>query len=162
MKSKTINILIIIIALALIIFLVVKNKKGGDTLPTDNIETESMTNEEGNDTTQGYGDEIPAPTEASWGKSTKGNLSFDIPNNYYVSYPTVGECSDIISISTQTPSDPTVAIAMIYKEGCVTQTDVTGIYTRQEVKDGYVFQTNSLNPTIVSIFNRIVATAKVN
>lgn len=162
MKSKSINIIIIIIALALIVFLVLKNKKGNDSLPTDNIDTENISTEGENGAMSRYGDEIPVPTEASWGKSTKGDLSFDIPNNYYVSYPTIGECSDVVSISTQTPSDPTVAIAMIYKEGCVTQTDVTGIYTRQEVKDGYVFQTNSLNPTIVSIFNRIVATAKVN
>ena len=49
---------------------------------------------------------------------------------------------------------------MIYKEGCVTQTDVTGIYTRQEVKMD-MFSKQFLK-TIVSIFNRIVATAKVN
>lgn len=161
MKSKSINIIIIVIALALIVFLVAKNKKGGDVLPTDNVDTDSISNEAEGDVMQESGDSIPVPEESSWSKSSKGDLSFDVPSHYYVSYPKIGECSDVVSISTQTPSDPTVAIAMIYKEGCVTQTDVTGVYTHQEVKNGYVFQTNYLNPTVVNIFNRIVATAEV-
>ena len=55
---------------------------------TDNIETESMTNEEGNDTTQGYGDEI-LPLQKQAGP-TKGNLHLIFQITTKVSYPTVG------------------------------------------------------------------------
>lgn len=158
-KSKILNIAIIVIALALIIFLVVKEKKSDNdaVVPSD----EASENDGTNGTATG-GAAIPVPSEASWTeRTTETKLSFEVPEEYYISYPVIGGCDEVVSISTQTPTDPTIAVALIYKEGCVTDVDVTGFYAHQEVKNGYVFQTNSNHPTVRAVFDRIVATAEV-
>lgn len=155
-KSKILNIVIIILALALIIFLIAKGKSNNvEETPIE--ETPSETENTGGNVEA----VIPMPSAESWeGKTIKNEISFDAPNNYYISYPVIGECRDVISISTQTPTDPTIAVAMIYKDGCVIDVDVTTGYTHREVKDGYVFQTNSNHPTVLAVFNQIVASAK--
>lgn len=158
-KSKILNIAIIVIALALIVFLVVKEKKADVDTETPNGENPTETTGNGN---MNSGGAIPVPSEASWGeRTTETKLSFEVPEEYYISYPVIGGCDEVVSISTQTPTDPTIAVALIYKEGCVTDVDVTGFYAHQEVKNGYVFQTNSTHPTVMAVFNRIVATAEV-
>lgn len=159
-KSRVLNIAIIVLALALIIFLVVKEKKS-DTDENPINETPSETDNNGAGANNGGA--IPVPSEASWGETeTKTKLSFEVPEEYYISYPVIGGCDEVVSISTQTPTDPTIAVALIYKDGCVTDVDVTGFYAHREVKNGYVFQTNSTHPTVMAVFNRIVATAEVN
>ncbi len=158
-KSKILNIAIIVIALALIIFLVVKEKKAD--VDTENPNGENPTETTGNGN-MNSGGAIPVPSEASWGeRETKTELSFEAPADYYISYPVIGGCDEVVSISTQTPTDPTISVALIYKEGCVTDADVTEFYAHQEVKNGYVFQTNSNHPTVRAVFDRIVATAEV-
>lgn len=158
-KSKIKNIVVIIIALALIAFLVLKEKKTETVVPVE--ETPSET-ENGSGANAGNGGAIPVPAESSWTeKEVKDKITFDAPADYYISYPVIGGCSDVVSISTQTPTDPTIAVAMIYKEGCVSDTDVTMNYAMREVKDGYVFQTNSNHPTVRAVFDRIVASAEV-
>ncbi len=161
-KSRVLNIAIIVLALALIIFLVVKEKKS-DTDENPINETPSETDNNGAGANNGGA--IPVPSEASWGETeteTKTKLTFEAPEDYYISYPVIGGCDEVVSISTQTPTDPTIAVALIYKDGCVTDVDVTGFYAHREVKNGYVFQTNSTHPTVMAVFNRIVATAEVN
>ncbi len=158
-KTRIINIVIIVIALALIIFLVTKKK--ADTTPIDETPVNETPTETNNGAT-GNQNVIPVPAESSWqNKEVKGKISFDAPSDYYISYPVIGGCKDVVSISTQTAVDPTIAIALIYKEGCVNDADVTGFYAHREVKDGYVFQTNSTNATIRAVFDRIVASAEV-
>jgi len=157
-KTKIINIVIIVIALALIIFLVTKKKTEAPTVetPINETPTETNTGATGNQNV------IPVPAESSWQKKeVAGKISFDAPSDYYISYPVIGGCKDVVSISTQTAVDPTIAIALIYKEGCVNDADVTGFYTHREVKNGYVFQTNSTNATVRAVFDRIVASAEV-
>ena len=157
-KSKIINIVIIVIALALIVFLITKEKKPEAEVPVDETPTETENNSSG----AVNSGSIPVPAESSWTeKEVKDKLTFDAPAEYYISYPVIGGCKDVVSISTQTPTDPTIAVAMIYKEGCVTDTDVTMYYSLREVKDGYVFQSNSNHPTVRAVFDRIVESAEV-
>lgn len=159
-KSRVLNIAIIVLALALIIFLVVKEKKSDTDTETPINETPSETDNNGAGANNGGA--VPVPSEASWGeRETETELTFEAPEEYYISYPVIGGCDEVVSISTQTPTDPTIAVALIYKDGCVTDVDVTGFYAHREVKNGYVFQTNSTHPTVMAVFNRIVATAEV-
>lgn len=162
-KSKILNIVIIVLALALIIFLVAKNNPA-DEAEVENPNENAGETETGNENVNGQtGPEvvIPTPTAESWeGQTVENEISFNAPNDYYISYPVIGDCEDVVSISTQTPTDPTIPVALIYKEGCVKDTEVTGNYTYREVKGGYVFQTNSRHSSVIAVFNQIVASAK--
>lgn len=166
-KSKILNIFIIILAIALIVLLVVK---GGDKEDKDveNMEGDTSALEENTDLTNSESFDVPIPSEDSWTtqtgvvldeEATEGNLTFSVPDDYFVSYPVIGGCSDVVSISTSTPSDPTVPIALIYKDGCVQNDGVINTYTQRQVKDGYVFQTNSTNTNVLGIFSKIVESA---
>lgn len=158
-KTKIINIVIIVLAIALIIFLIAKGKKADAPVDETPDTVATVTDKP---SVIGDSGAIPVPAESSWTeKEVKDKITFDAPADYYISYPVIGGCKDVVSISTQTPTDPTIAVAMIYKEGCVTDTDVTMNYAMREVKDGYVFQTNSTHPTVRAVFDRIVASAEV-
>lgn len=158
-KSNALNIIIIVLVLALIaVFALTKHKAGNDVNVNTDDSTATSTPSGAN--TGGNGASVPEPVGAWTSSSIKTDITFDVPPNYYVSYPVIGQCRDVVSIATQTASTPTVPVALIYKEGCVTDTEVTSKYTYREVKNGYVFQTNSSNPTVVSLYNRIVASAK--
>lgn len=155
-KTKILNVIIIILAIALIIFLIVKGNRAneGDETPVDETPNETVSGNEGEAV-------IPMPSADSWEEnSIENEIVFNTPDDYYISYPVIGECEDVISISTQTPTDPTIPVAMIYKDGCVMDEDVLNSYTYREVKDGYVFQTNSRHSTVLAVFNQIVASAK--
>ena len=154
MKSKIINILLILVALGLIIFLI--TRKGGNNQEDQTIE------ENTSDVSESIGspEVIPTPAPESWQTKQKENISFDIPKEYYVSNPVIGGCEDVTSVSTQTSASPTVSIALIYKDGCIENSDVTSYYTKREVKNGYVFQTSSSNPSVLAIFDKIVASVK--
>lgn len=153
MKSKTINIVLIIIALGLLVFLITKNGK------KEEVVVEDVTNTETQETASSP-EVIPMPDTESWKSTQKDNITFDIPEEYYVSNPVIGGCEDVTSISTQTNSSPTVSIAIVYKDGCITNTDVTSYYTKREVKNGYVFQTSSKNSSVLAIFDKILASVK--
>lgn len=155
MKSRILNIIIIVLTLALIVFLLVKGAKNRAPEPEPVEETPSSTA-----TTSG--NDIPTPSADSWHPAATGDagVSFNIPTDYYVSHPVIGGCTDVTSISTQTPTRPTVSIALVYKEGCVTNPDVTNHYSRRVVKAGYVFQTSTTSVTVLSIFDKIVASAE--
>ncbi len=155
-KSRILNIIIIILAVALIIFLFAKNKKTEDMTPVGD-DTQSENGGAG----MGGGIVVPTPAADSWKPADiDSDISFEIPETYYVSHPVIGECKDVTSISTQTATAPTVSIALVYKEGCITEADVTSYYSRREVREGYVFQTNSSSPSVLAIFDKIVASAK--
>ncbi len=161
-KSRIFNIIIIVLVLALIaVFIVSKigQKNTETSAPSENASSTVSGNENGA-STSGEGVFLPEPTGEWTEGSIKNEITFDVPPSYYVSYPVIGECRDVVSISTQASGAPTLPIALIYKDGCVTDTVVTSKYTYREVKKGYVFQTNSSNSTVVSLFNRIVASAK--
>lgn len=160
-KSKIFNIVIIVLIVALVaIFVGSKLGKKADqdmTVPEESSET-TETEENTSGTTGGAS--VPEPVGAWTAGSIGTDITFDVPPNYYVSRPVIGGCTDVVSITTQTSGAPTVPVALIYKEGCVTDTEVTTRYTHREVKNGYVFQTNTTNATVLSLYNRIVASAK--
>lgn len=155
-SGSALNIIIIILVLALIAVIVVSRNKANDVeaTPTDDTTTETT------GATNGGGTTVPEPVGPWTTGAIKNDITFDVPPNYYVSYPVIGECDNVVSISTQTASDPTVPIALIYKAGCVIDANVTTNFTHQEIKNGYVFQTNATNDSVLSLFNRIVASAK--
>ncbi len=164
-KSKILNIIIVVLALALIVFVVVGNS-GKDKSPEDTSNTpEDNTSVEGSNLTpeeMGNGANIvPEPTGAWVEADIKGDVSFDIPENYYVSYPVIGGCDEVISISSQTATDPTVPIALIFKDGCVKNEEVLTSYSKRVEKDGYIFQASSGTSSVLSVFDRIVASAEV-
>lgn len=159
-KTKIIKIFAGVVLIGVIIYLIV-NKKDSNVseTPTD-LPNEEQVLETNNQ------DFVPMPSEDSWEdkkqEEGEGKLSFKAPNNYFISYPVIGECKDVVSISTQTPSDPTISVALIYKEGCVTNQDVMASYTYREVKNGYVFQTNTTNQTVREVFNKIVESSTIS
>lgn len=160
-KSQIFNIIIIVLVVALIVIFVVS--KMGKKVNQDLVvpeESSETTETESLNTTTTVGASIPEPIGPWTSGSIGSDITFDVPPTYYVSRPVIGECDDVVSISTQTSGAPTVPIALIYKDGCVTDTLVTGKYTYREVKNGYVFQTNSTNSSVLALFNKIVASAK--
>lgn len=160
-KSNILNIVIIILVLALVVvFFVGKGKNGHSDEPVNTDNASSTTSGVDKDKTSGTSLGVPEPVGTWTTGSIKNDISFDVPPNYYVSYPVIGECKDVVSITTQTSSAPTVPVALIYKAGCVTDATVLAKYTRQETKNGYVFQTNSTDATVLALFARIVTSAK--
>lgn len=156
-KSKILNIIIIVLALALIVFLLVGKKKDAAKAPVDDNSASSETTNP--NTTPAV--VVPTPAADSWKSTTiVSGPTFDIPNDYYVSHPVIDECNDVTSISTQTATVPTISVALVYKDGCVKNPDVTDHYTKREVKNGYVFQTSSKNASVLAIFDHIVASVK--
>jgi hypothetical protein len=158
-KSNILNVVIILLILALlaVIFFAGRGKNSDDITITTN-ENASSTTAGVTGTTSGVS--VPVPTGAWTSGAIGTDISFDVPPNYYVSHPVIGSCRDVVSISTQTSSAPTIPIALIYKAGCVKDESVMKNYTHQEIKNGYVFQTTATNATVLSIFNQIVASAK--
>ncbi len=157
-KSKFFNIVIVVLVVALVaIFIVSKIGKSGDKDALPVTEPEAVIEETVENPAPIV---LPEPVGVWTSGSIKNEITFDIPPTYYVSYPVIGECKDVVSISTQASGAPTIPIALIYKDGCITDTVVMGKYTHREVKNGYVFQTNSTNASVVGLFDRIVASAK--
>lgn len=160
-KSNILNIVIIILVLALVaVFFVGKGKDDANDEVVNSDNATSTTSDAEINMTSNTSAEIPMPVGTWTSGSIKNEITFDVPPTYYLSRPVIGECSDVVSISTQTTGAPTLPIAIIYKEGCVTDPLVTGKYTHREVKNGYVFQTNASNSSVVILFNKIVASAK--
>jgi hypothetical protein len=163
-KSKILNIIIVILALALIVFVIVGNK-GKDKAPeeTNNVPEDTSVNG-GTLTPEEMGNAaniVPEPTGEWIEADIKGDVSFDIPENYYVSYPVIGGCDEVISISSQTATDPTVPIALIFKDGCVKNEEVLTSYSKRVEKDVYIFQASAGTSSVLSVFDRIVASAEV-
>ncbi len=165
-KSKILNIVIIVLALALIAFVIAGNsgKKSGEEEVVDPNNSSETENNGGTMTPEEMGNSaniVPEPTGEWKEADIKGDISFDIPENYYVSYPVIGGCDEVISISSQTATDPTVPIALVFKDGCVKNNEVLTSYTKRVVKDGYVFQASAGSSSVLSVFDRIVASAEV-
>lgn len=165
-KSKILNIVIIVLALALIAFVIAGNsgKKNGEEEVVDPNNSSETENNGGTMTPEEMGNSaniVPEPTGEWKEADIKGDISFDIPENYYVSYPVIGGCDEVISISSQTATDPTVPIALVFKDGCVKNNEVLTSYTKRVVKDGYVFQASAGSSSVLSVFDRIVASAEV-
>lgn len=159
-KSNLLNIIIGVLVVALIVVFFVgkgKTKDVDDSMKSD--DDSSMVDDKDSAAT-GTSVGVTEPVGTWTSGSIRNELTFDVPPNYYVSYPVIGDCKDVVSITTQTSSAPTVPVALIYKAGCVTDANVLSRYTKQETKNGYVFQTNSTDPVVVSLFERIVASAK--
>ena len=163
-KSKVLNIAIVVLALALIGFVIAGNSKK-DATPEESENTntsEETTNNPMTPEEMGNGANIvPEPTGEWVEADIRGDISFDIPENYYVSYPVIGECNEVISISSQTPTDPTVPVALIFKDGCIKNAEVLTSYSKRVEKDGYIFQASAGTSSVLSVFDRIVASAEV-
>lgn len=163
-KTNTLNIIIIVVVLALVAVLVWNNKKdqNKEVKPTDDnsVVDDSTTNNSSTSMEELSEEDISTPAGSWEAQSINGEITFDIPANYYVSHPVIGECKDVTSISTQTPNIPTISVAFVYKAGCVKDNDVLANFTKQEFKKGYVFQTSSGSPAVLSVFSKIVASAR--
>ena len=163
-KSKVLNIVIIILALALIAFVIAGNAGKKDKTDDTNKPDDSSLNGNGNTLTPeemgNAANIVPEPTGEWIEADIKGDVSFDIPENYYVSYPVIGGCDEVISISSQTATDPTVPIALIFKDGCVKNAEVLTSYSKRVEKDGYIFQASAGTQSVLSVFDRIVASAE--
>jgi hypothetical protein len=159
-NSKTRNIIIGVIVVVLVVLGIIFLGKGGTS--SDEAQEPAPTN---TDTSSNINTPapvvIPMPAENSWTtKSIKSDISFEIPDNYYISYPRIDGCDSVASIGTQTAGAPVVSVVLIYKKGCVTNTDVSTGVVRMQEKNGYIFQTNSGSASVLAVFDRIVASAK--
>ena len=164
-KTNIINIVVVVLVLALIGFMVWNNNKDSKKVDDSNdnssvIDIDASGNEAVDNGNSSNGDFVPPTGEWQSAKTVSGEISFDIPSDYYVSHPVIGECDDVTSISTQTANTPTISVALIYKAGCVKDNDVLANFTRQEIKNGYVFQTSAGSPAVLAVYDRIVASVK--
>ena len=102
---------------------------------------------------------IPMPNDADWiaNEVFENKLTLDIPSEYYVSKPRIGDC-DVTSISTVSNGKP-VSIALVYNVGC-DNADLKVNSAQSIEKNGYVFRTNYTSPSVVAVFEKIVASAK--
>ncbi len=102
---------------------------------------------------------IPMPEDSQWMSKevSESKLTLDIPSEYYVSRPRIGDC-DVTSISTVSNGKP-VSIALVYNVGC-DNADLKTNSAQSIEKNGYVFRTNYTSPSVVAVFERIVESAK--
>lgn len=157
-NTKTRNIIIgaLVVVVALILIFFGRNK---NTKTTEQPAEENTTDNTA--TTAAVPVEIPIPKEESFvTKNIKNEISLDVPNNYYISYPRIDGCDSVISIGTQTAKVPVISIMLVYKNGCVTNSDVVSGAKKLVEKNGYIFQTNSMSPSVLAVFDRIVSSAK--
>jgi hypothetical protein len=161
-KTKIVNVVVVLVVIALIGFVVWNNKKDNKNNSSSNTDNSMTTDAENTnkDSSMIGGVTLPITSGIWTPQSINNEITFETPEEYYVSHPVIGECEDVTSISTQSSNAPTIAIALIYKAGCVKDSDVTANYTHQVIKNGYVFQTSSNSPSVVAMYNKIVASAK--
>ena len=102
---------------------------------------------------------VPMPDDADWiaNEVFENKLTLNIPSEYYVSKPRIGNC-DVTSISTVSNGKP-VSIALVYNVGC-DNADLKVNAAQSIEKNGYVFRTNYTSPSVVAVFEKIVASAK--
>lgn len=102
---------------------------------------------------------VPMPADADWipQEVFENKLTLDIPNGYYVSKPRIGDC-DVTSISTESNGKP-ISVAFIYNVGC-DNADLKVNAAQSIEKNGYIFRTNYTSPSVVAVFEKIVAGAK--
>jgi len=102
---------------------------------------------------------VPMPSDADWipKEVSENNLVLDIPSEYYVSKPRIGNC-DVTSISTESNGKP-ISIALVYNVGC-DNADLKVNFAQSIEKNGYIFRTNYTSPSVIAVFERIVESAK--
>lgn len=103
---------------------------------------------------------VPMPDDSQWmpKEVSEDKLTLDIPSEYYVSRPRIGDC-DVTSISTVTDNGKPVSIALVYNVGC-TNADLQTNAAQSIEKNGYIFRTNYTSPSVIAVFERIVNSAK--
>lgn len=103
---------------------------------------------------------VPMPADSQWipKEVSEDKLTLDIPTEYYVSKPRIGDC-DVTSISTVTADGKPVSIALVYNVGC-DNADLKVNYSQAIEKNGYIFRTNYTSPSVLAVFERLVNSAK--
>ncbi len=102
---------------------------------------------------------VPMPADSEWmpKEVSEDKLTLDIPADYYVSRPRIGDC-DVTSISTISNGKP-VSIALVYNVGC-DNADLQTNAAQSVEKNGYIFRTNYTSPSVIAVFEKIANSAK--
>lgn len=103
---------------------------------------------------------IPMPGDSDWIATEvfEDKLTLDVPTEYYVSKPRIGDC-DVTSISTVTSDGKPVSIALVYNVECE-NADLKVNFAERVEKNGYVFRTNYTSPSVLAVFERLVESAQ--
>lgn len=103
---------------------------------------------------------VPMPEDADWipTEVSEDKLTLDVPTEYYVSKPRIGDC-DVTSISTVSPDGKPISVALIYNVGC-DNADLKVNFAEAIEKNGYIFRTNYTSPSVLAVFERLVKSAK--
>lgn len=103
---------------------------------------------------------IPMPSDADWipKEVSENSLILDIPSEYFVSKPRIGDC-DVTSISTVSPDGKPISVALVYNVGC-DNADLKVNFAQSIEKNGYIFRTNYTSPSVLAVFERLVESAK--
>lgn len=155
-KNLFIGIAVVLVVILLIIF-TGGRKEAQDEMNLDETSevSENSDTEENNEVSSVAPISIPMPAQSEWGSyDLDGKISFDVPEEYVVSRPNIGDCS-VASISTLV-NGQSVGVAFVYEADCDLPEAVTENYQLQEEVDGFIFQTLYTEPSVVEVFNEIV------
>ena len=152
-ENKNTVLVILAIVVLVVVFFITKDSKD-DVMVNDDV-----LNENG----QVEGDsisntEIPMPTEWASQEVSEDKLTLDIPTEYFVSKPRIGDC-DVTSISTVRDNGKPVSVALVYNVGC-THPDLLSNASKSIEKNGYIFRTNYTSPSVLAVYERLVESAR--
>lgn len=155
-NNKNIFIFIgVLVVVAVLVFVIKKENDDAvmDDTMTENDESETLGNP---DTSV----EIPIPDASSWmaQEVSESKLTLSVPESYFVSKPRIDDC-DVTSISTEANGKP-VSVALVYNQDCANE-DLGINFAKRVEKNGYIFRTNYSSPSVLAVFDQIVASAKV-
>ena len=149
--------LMVLLALVIltVVFFITKKPKDDVMVNEDVMEVDPLVGSESSANVY-----VPMPEDSQWIEKevSEDKLTLDIPSEYYVSKPRIGDC-DVTSISTVSSSGKPVSIALVYNVGCE-NADLQVNYAQSIEKNGYIFRTNYTSPSVMAIFERLVNSAK--
>ncbi len=154
-NKNTVAMILAVIVLVIVFFATKKHKN--DVVVNDDVINDPNGSVEGDSTSN---TEIPMPEESSWmsNEVSEDKLTLDIPEQYFVSKPKIGDC-DVTSISTIRDNGKPVSVAFVYNVGC-THPDLLSNASKSVEKNGYIFRTNYTSPSVIAVFERIVNSAR--
>lgn len=154
-NKNTVAMILAIVVLIIVFFATKKPKE--EVVVNDDAASDVAGLVEGESTTNTA---IPMPDEASWAANevSENKLTLDIPQEYFVSKPRIGDC-DVTSISTVRDNGKPVSVALVYNVGCE-HPDLQLNASKSIKKNGYIFRTNYTSPSVIAVYERIVESAR--